>query len=107
MSDISLSVDLIGRLRDIVGPEHALTDPAEQLPYLREWRDKYEGRAAVVLRPGTTHVMLTGLKQPLKEGETFPLTLDFAKAGKQDVQVKVAKAGAMDIPGMGAAGAMT
>jgi periplasmic copper chaperone A len=57
------------------------------------------------LRPGTTHVMLMGLKQPLKEGETFPLTLDFAKAGKQDVQVKVAKAGAMGMPGMGASGA--
>ena len=55
MSDISLSVDLLGRLRDIVGREHALTDRAAQLPYLREWRDKYEGRASIVLRPGTTH----------------------------------------------------
>ena len=26
----------------------------QQLPYLREWRDMYEGRAAVVLRPGST-----------------------------------------------------
>ena len=41
-------------LRAIVGPEHALTDPDQQLPYLREWRDMYEGRAGVVLRPGTT-----------------------------------------------------
>ena len=40
--------------RAIVGPEHALTDPDQQLPYLREWRDMYEGRAAVVLRPGST-----------------------------------------------------
>ncbi len=55
MSDISLSVDLLARLQAIVGPENALTDVAQQLPYLREWRDKYEGRAAVVLRPGTTH----------------------------------------------------
>jgi len=54
MSDITLSGDLLGRLRAIVGPEHALTDRAQQLPYLREWRDKYEGRTAVVLRPGTT-----------------------------------------------------
>ena len=54
MSNISLPLDLIARLREIVGVEHALTDPAQQLPYLREWRDKYEGRASVVLRPGTT-----------------------------------------------------
>lgn len=61
--------------------------------------------ATTVLMPGATHVMLTGLKQPLKEGETFPLTLDFAKAGKPDVQVKVAKAGALGMPGMGQMGA--
>jgi FAD/FMN-containing dehydrogenase len=54
MSEFSLSADLLARLRDIVGFEHALTDPAQQLPYLREWRDRYEGRASVVLRPGTT-----------------------------------------------------
>ncbi len=58
--------------------------------------------ATAVLKPGATHVMLMGLRQPLKEGDSFPLTLEFAKAGKQDVQVKVAKAGAMGTPGMGA-----
>jgi periplasmic copper chaperone A len=51
--------------------------------------------ATAVLKPGASHVMLVGLKQPLKEGESFPLTLDFAKAGKQEVQVNVAKIGAM------------
>ena len=41
-------------MRAIVGPEHALTDPEQQLAYLREWRDKYEGRASIVLRPDST-----------------------------------------------------
>jgi FAD/FMN-containing dehydrogenase len=54
MSNTPLSDDVMARLRDIVGPQHALTDPALQLPYLREWRDKYAGQASVVLRPGTT-----------------------------------------------------
>jgi FAD/FMN-containing dehydrogenase len=54
MSNTPLSDDVMARLRDIVGPQHALTDPALQLPYLREWRDKYAGHASVVLRPGTT-----------------------------------------------------
>lgn len=40
-------------------------------------------------------MMMVGLKQPLKEGETFPLTLTFEKAGKIDVTVSVAKVGAM------------
>jgi len=49
-----LTADIIARLRDIVGPQYALTDPDLQLPYLREWRDKYEGRASIVLRPGSS-----------------------------------------------------
>ena len=50
----ALSPDLIERFRAIVGASHALTDPDQQLPYLREWRDMYEGRASIVLRPGST-----------------------------------------------------
>jgi FAD/FMN-containing dehydrogenase len=50
----NLGPDLIARFARIVGPAHALTDPDQQLPYLREWRDMYEGRASMVLRPGST-----------------------------------------------------
>jgi FAD/FMN-containing dehydrogenase len=46
--------DALQRLTDIVGPEHAIADPDLQLPYLREWRDRYEGKAALVVRPGST-----------------------------------------------------
>jgi copper(I)-binding protein len=49
----------------------------------------------VTLKPGDMHMMLVGLKQPLKEGETVPLTLTFEKAGKIDVTASVAKVGAM------------
>lgn len=42
-----------------------------------------------VLRPGGLHVMLIGLKEPLKEGSQFPLTLTFEKAGTVTVQVDV------------------
>jgi len=50
---------------------------------------------AVTLKPGGYHIMLTGLAQPLKEGQNFPLTLTFAKAGAQQVTVNVQKVGAM------------
>ncbi len=43
----------------------------------------------VVFKPGGLHVMLMGLQAPLKEGDTFPLTLAFEKAGDVDVQVHV------------------
>jgi copper(I)-binding protein len=50
---------------------------------------------AVTLKPGGYHIMLTGLAQPLREGQTFPLTLTFEKAGPREVTVKVEKVGAM------------
>lgn len=39
--------------------------------------------------PGGRHIMLIGLKQPLKDGESFPLTLKFEKAGAVKVSVHV------------------
>lgn len=57
----------------------------------------------VTLKPGGYHIMLTGLAQPLTEGQTFPLTLTFAKAGSQQVTVTVQKVGSMG-PGDGMPG---
>ena len=48
----------------------------------------------VSLKPGGEHIMLMGLNQPLREGQSFPLTLDFEKAGPRTVTVTVEKAGA-------------
>jgi len=52
--------------------------------------------ATIVFKPAVMHIMLVGLKQPLKEGQTFPLALEFEKAGKVEVTVSVAKIGAME-----------
>jgi copper(I)-binding protein len=57
----------------------------------------------VTLKPGGYHIMLTGLAKPLQEGQSFPLTLEFAKAGAREVTVSVQKVGAMG-PGGDAAG---
>ena len=48
----------------------------------------------VALKPGGEHIMLLGLTHPLREGQSFPLTLDFEKAGARTVTVTVEKAGA-------------
>jgi copper(I)-binding protein len=57
---------------------------------------------AVTLKPGGEHIMLMGLNQPLRVGQSFPLTLDFEKAGPRTVTVTVEKAGAKG-PGPAAA----
>ena len=44
---------------------------------------------SVKLEPGGLHLMLMGLDAPLKQGSAFPLTLDFEKAGRKQVDVKV------------------
>jgi copper(I)-binding protein len=49
---------------------------------------------SVVLKPGSYHVMLIGLKKPLTVGEKFPLTLTFEKAGNISVTVPVQTMGA-------------
>ena len=46
------------------------------------------------LRPGGLHIQLVGLKTPLREGQTFPLTLTFEKAGSIVVEVVVEAPGA-------------
>jgi len=45
--------ELIARFAAIVGAKYAVTDPAEQEPYLVEGRGLYRGRTPVVLRPGS------------------------------------------------------
>jgi len=51
------------------------------------------GKSAV-LKPGGMHVMLMGLKHPLKRGDRFSVTLTFAHAPPLTAQVEVAKIGA-------------
>jgi hypothetical protein len=41
------------------------------------------------------HLMMIGLRQPLKAGDKFPMTLTFEKAGKAEVSVVVAEPNAM------------
>jgi len=41
------------------------------------------------------HLMMLGLRQPLKAGDKFPMTLTFEKAGKTEVSVVVADPNAM------------
>ena len=43
----------------------------------------------IVLGPRGKHIMLMGLAKPLVAGQTFPLTLEFAKSGKQTVTVSI------------------
>jgi copper(I)-binding protein len=58
----------------------------------------------VVLSPESFHLMLMGLKQPLAQGERVKATLEFAKAGKLDLEYVVESMGAQGPSGAAPAG---
>lgn len=58
----------------------------------------------VTLKPSGMHIMLSALTGPLREGDTIPLTLTFAKSPPQQITVPVEKVGSMGPAGAGTGG---
>jgi copper(I)-binding protein len=91
----------------------ASTPVAHQIQFHKETEDNGVSRmrevhnvelspgGKVIFKPGDMHMMIVGIRQPLKEGQTFPLTLQFEKAGQIDVTVPIKKVGAMRHEDMG------
>jgi copper(I)-binding protein len=52
----------------------------------------------VEFKPGSFHVMLMGLKQPLEKDQRVKATLEFEKAGKVDIEYSVEAVGATGAP---------
>jgi copper(I)-binding protein len=51
-------------------------------------------KGRVTFKPGGLHVMLLGLKAPLKEGKTVPLSLTFEKSGTIEIEAPILPVGA-------------
>ncbi len=60
----------------------------------------------VKLAPGGSHLMLFDLRSPLKQGEHIPVTLEFEKAGKVNLQLDVQSVGAQAPAGAESGGHM-
>lgn len=56
------SAETLTALETIVGEQYALRDPKDMAPYLTEWRDRYRGKAAIVVKPGSTDEVAAVLK---------------------------------------------
>ncbi|HEX5282353.1 MAG TPA: copper chaperone PCu(A)C [Micropepsaceae bacterium] len=88
----------------LLGIDSAIAKSVE----LREDKPQSQGLFATVmdipaggtvnLGPGGRYLMLTGLKAPLKEGDSFLITLHFDKAGNESAAVKVLASGANGYP---------
>ena len=53
-------------------------------------------RSTVEFRPRGNHIMLTGLKQPLRAGDTAELTLTFERSGARTIPLRILPAAATD-----------
>ena len=45
----------------------------------------------LIMKPGGFHVMLMKLKEPLTDGESFPMTITFDKAGDVNLEIEIKK----------------
>jgi copper(I)-binding protein len=51
------------------------------------------GETVAMAPGGALHLMLEGLRQPLREGESAPLTLRFERAGEVELQARIVRPG--------------
>lgn len=87
---VSVAADIAGR-----AGIHQMS-MADGMMKMRELTDglPIPAQGSVALDPASYHLMFLDLKKPLKEGETFPATLNFEKAGTVSVTFEVRGVGA-------------
>jgi len=59
---------LLPRLAAFIGSSHVLTDPADMLPYLTDYRGNYVGRALAVVKPANTQEVAAVVKLCFEAG---------------------------------------
>src|SRR5215469_10536235 len=51
---MTVSTDVLNRLKQVAGPKGFTADPTEIAPHLEEWRGKFHGHTPLMLKPGST-----------------------------------------------------
>lgn len=74
---------------------HEMAVDAAGVMKMRQLADGVEIPAGgeIAFKPGSYHIMFIGLKAPVKEGDKFPATLTFEKAGTVTVEFQADKMG--------------
>ncbi len=97
-----LSIENRGKQDDVlIGASSMISQRTELHTHIRDGEimrmRRVEGGIKVptgkttTLQPGGLHVMFIGLKKPLKNGDQFPLTLTFQKAGNIEITMTARK----------------
>jgi copper(I)-binding protein len=91
---VSATAEIAGRVEV---HEMAVVDGVMKMRHLENGLEIPAG-GSVELKPGSYHIMLMDLAQPLVEGETFDGTLTFEKAGTVDVTYEIGAIGSSAAP---------
>ena len=74
--------------------EMHVTERAGEVMKMRQVKAfEIPARESYTLRPGSSHLMLVDLAQPLKKGERITMTLRFERAGEVPIELEVQEAG--------------
>jgi FAD/FMN-containing dehydrogenase len=63
-----LSASILDDMAAIVGPKNIVTDADAMVPYLKEWRDLFRGKAQAIVRPGSTQEVAELVKLAARTG---------------------------------------
>lgn len=84
-----MSADILDRVAAIIGAKNIVTDADDMVPYLKEWRDLFRGKARAVLRPGSTAEVAELVKLAAETGT--PLVPQGGNTGLVGGQIPVAE----------------
>lgn len=62
---------ILDRMAGVVGPKNIVTDADAMVPYLKEWRDLFRGKAQGIVRPGSTAEVAELVKLAAESGATL------------------------------------
>lgn len=85
------AVDLVAVESDVAGvlELHTIVEEGELRRMQQLQKVTVPAQGSVQFKPGSYHVMLIGLKQPLQENQMVPLTLRFASGESLAVELQV------------------
>ncbi|AOO81061.1 FAD-binding oxidoreductase [Bosea vaviloviae] len=66
-----MSSEILDQMSAIVGAKNVITDADAMVPYLKEWRDLFRGKAQAVVRPGSTEEVVALVKLAAATGTTL------------------------------------
>ncbi|MDR6871434.1 FAD/FMN-containing dehydrogenase [Bosea sp. BE125] len=66
-----MSSEILDRMSAIVGAKNVITDADAMVPYLKEWRDLFRGKAQAIVRPASTDEVVALVKLAAATGTTL------------------------------------